>query len=540
MNPSHIQWCSAKNIYHGPPVNTIAHMLSLDVNAGLSDAKTCIMATLGPSTMNIDILKMMICSGMRVARLNLSHGNYKKHKYLIDMVRQAESQLQSDLKRPMITIALDTQGPEIRTGVLCEEKPIDLLEGERVCLTFNPVFAYKSDRDHLYISDDRILSTLRQGSRIFINGRRICFEVTSFYGSSVECTVCMGGRLDNKQELIIPGWDMKEIPNFVEKDYKDIEFAIDNNVDVLLLSNVRNVDMVLQAKQLIGNRDIKIIVKIEREVSLSIVDQLLNVSDGLLISRGDLGVEVPLTKLIVIQKNIIARCNVAGKPVICSTYLLRDMEKIHSPSNGEITDIANAIIDGCDGLMLSDVTAVGPYPVKCIQTMSAVVRESEYCVFFDQYFYDIRLFNNPPLNDTLAIAIAAVEACRDLSAKLIITLTTDGQCARNLSKFRPNACILALTYKEKVARYLNLYRSCIPVLLPSDSTFEYDRNHIKSLDLNEETKKIVNFAVGVALFNDFIKHSDPIVMLTSSTNTQGYQDVIHIITEWEDDINDYS
>ncbi|KAI0982459.1 hypothetical protein GJ496_000383, partial [Pomphorhynchus laevis] len=444
-------------------VNSLHHLLSLDMERSPFARHTSIIATLGPSTHSVEMLKEIFRAGVSIARLNFSHGSHEYHAESIANVREAQRQL--DLSRP-IAIALDTKGPEIRTGLLKEDKTgVELDVGDIVHITTDPQYESCSTKENIYVTYSKIAETLNVNNLIFIDDGLISLKVVETNKKdSIKCSVVNGGILGSRKGVNLPGIAV-DLPVVSEKDIQDLQFGIVQDVDIVFASFIQNANAVRQIREVLGEsgKHIKIISKIENFEALDNIDSIIDESDGIMVARGDLGIEIPPQKVFVAQKTIIARCNKAGKPVICATQMLESMTYNPRPTRAEVSDVANAVLDGADCIMLSGESAKGKYPVQCVMLMHEIAKEAEACVFYREISENLRYFTPPPLEALDATAIAAVEASFRVHAPIIIVLTSTGRSAILLSKFRPRSIIIAVTRDARAARMLNLYRGCLAI-----------------------------------------------------------------------------
>ncbi|KAL7678219.1 hypothetical protein ACOME3_004446 [Neoechinorhynchus agilis] len=326
-------------------VNSLHHMASLNVNrAPLSIRRTGLIATLGPASQKVEILKELLRAGVSICRLNFSHGTHDYHLTSIKNVREAEKQLVGLGIRP-VAIALDTKGPEIRTGLI-KEGSINLSRGQSVNIVTEEHYREDCSADHLYVSYDKIANVLKKHSMIFIDDGLISLEVdeTDPGSGTVKCTVISGGTLTNQKGINLPGTPV-DLPVISEKDMEDLKFGVEQDVDFIFASFIRNSEGVREIRRALGEKgkNIKIISKIENCQGLDNIDGIIRESDGIMVARGDMGIEIPAQKVFVAQKTIIARCNLAGKPVICATQMLESMTYNPRPTRAEVSDVANAV-----------------------------------------------------------------------------------------------------------------------------------------------------------------------------------------------------
>ncbi|WP_277673482.1 pyruvate kinase [Piscibacillus halophilus] len=409
--------------------------------------KTKIVCTIGPASESVETLKELIDAGMNVARLNFSHGDHEEQRQRIENIRQAANE-----KGKSIAILLDTKGPEIRTG-LFENGEVELEKGSTVTLTMEEV---KGNQNRFTITYKGLIDDIEVGKQILLDDGLIALEVTDVNHDQQEIVtkVLNTGVIKDRKGVNVPNVRVN-LPGITEKDANDILFGIEQNVDFIAASFVRRPSDVLEIRELLENNNadhIKIIPKIENREGVENLDQIINVSDGIMVARGDLGVEIPAEEVPFIQKTMIGKCNVAGKPVITATQMLDSMQRNPRPTRAEASDVANAIYDGTDAIMLSGETAAGDYPVDAVKTMFNIAVYTEKTL-------DNKAITNEIETDltiTDAISHSAASLSEDLSVKAIITPTESGNTARMVSKYRPKAPIVAVTSHSYVSRQLSL------------------------------------------------------------------------------------
>lgn len=416
--------------------------------------KTKIVCTIGPSSESLENTKKLIMAGMNVARLNFSHGDFEEHGNRINVIRQASEELGKS-----IAILLDTKGPEIRTGKLKEE-PIELVQDEFITLTTEEILG---DKDRISITYQNLPHDVEVGSTILIDDGLIGLTVVDIQGTEIKCRVINGGPIKSKKGVNVPGVDIS-LPGITEKDANDILFGIEQGIDFIAASFVRKASDVLEIRQLLERNNaahIQIISKIENQQGIDNLDEILEVSDGLMVARGDLGVEIPAEDVPLAQKKMIEKCNRAGKPVITATQMLDSMQRNPRPTRAEASDVANAIFDGTDAIMLSGETAAGRYPVESVLTMSRIAEKAESALEYREIF--IKQSNAQQTTVTEAISQAVANSALELNAKAIITSTETGYTARMVSKYRPKAPIIAVTTQDNTLRRLALNWGVTPV-----------------------------------------------------------------------------
>jgi len=417
--------------------------------------RTKIICTIGPASESVEVLEQLINEGMNVARLNFSHGTHEEHLRRVEAIRQA---MRNTGRR--VAIMLDTKGPEIRTGRLKEE-PVVLEEGKRIVLTTEEILG---DAERVSVSYRGLPQDVKPGNMILIADGLIGLRVLSVQGTEIECEVVNGGELGSRKNVNVPGVAIR-LPALTEKDVADINFAIDHELDFIAASFVRKASDVLDIRRLLEQRgaDIHIIAKIENQEGVDNLEEIIQVADGVMVARGDLGVEIPTEEVPLVQKLIIRRCNQAGKPVITATQMLESMIRNPRPTRAEASDVANAIFDGTDAIMLSGETAAGKYPVEAVRTMARIARRAEMSLSFREILESKRTAAQPNVTD--AISHATCTTAMDLGAAAIITATKSGSTARMVSKYRPEAPIIAATPVERVANKLCLVWGVIPIVV---------------------------------------------------------------------------
>ncbi|MES2856116.1 MAG: pyruvate kinase [Bdellovibrionota bacterium] len=400
----------------------------------LADRRTKIVATIGPATKSKENLRKAIMSGMNVARLNFSHGTHEEHLQVITYLRE----LSAELGAP-VTILQDLQGPKIRVDRF-ENGFIDLVEGEQVIVTTEKILG----KPGLIPSDFKDLPKAAiPGNKLMLDDGLLELRVDRVEGQRVYCTVIYGGKLKDRKGMNIPGGALA-IEALTEKDLRDLDFGLENGVDFVAMSFVRRGDDIRQLQDIIKKKapGTRIVAKIEMLEAIENLEEIVRLSDAVMVARGDLAVEIGQTRLPQLQKQIVRTCNRIGCPVITATQMLDSMTENPRPTRAEITDVANAVLDGSDALMLSAESASGKYPFKCIQTMHEIITEVEKN---GDYFYNMSL-ESEFFSVAEAIGAAASLTALKLNASAIVCLTTSGRTASIISSFRPKARIIAVTH----------------------------------------------------------------------------------------------
>ena len=427
--------------------------------------RTKIVATIGPACETPEMLKAMIEAGMNVARLNLSHGSHDKHSEQISILRKAAS----DLGRN-IAIMIDTRGIEIRTGLL-DGDSVNLVPGDSFSL-------YTEDRTGsaagVSITYRKLYEEVRRGTPILLDDGAIELEVDNVKDGVINCRIIHGGLLGNSKSVNLPETQLAMSavsPENRDDIVKELSFAAENDVDYIAASFVQSADDIYKMREILVEKEalIPIIAKIENKAGVANMEEIVDVADGVMVARGDLGVELPLADVPTTQKHIIRTTVSNGKPVITATQMLASMEWNPKPTRAEASDVANAILDGTSAVMLSGETAVGKYPLEAIRTLSTIALRAEAALH--EYGYLQKIKPNPANVVTQAVGQAAVSMAKNLKAAAIISLTESGFTSRLVSKYRPDCPILAITSSERVARKLSMNWGVIPILYqgePSD------------------------------------------------------------------------
>ena len=417
--------------------------------------RTKIVCTVGPSTERIPVLMKMIQSGMNVARLNFSHGTHQDHARRLDLIREAARRTGKN-----VAIMLDTKGPEIRLGYL-ENEPLILETGKKITITVNDV---KGNEDILPVTYRGLPKDVCPGDRILIADGLIELRVLDKNRKNVECEIINGGEISSQKGVNLPGV-VVNIPAVTDRDIDDIIFAIKNGMDYIAASFIRKANDVLVIRQIVeeSGADLDIIAKIESREGLNNIDEIIKVADGIMVARGDLGVEIPVEEVPLVQKSIIEKCNRAGKPVITATQMLESMINNPRPTRAEATDITNAIFDGTDANMLSGETAAGKYPVESVETMARIASKAESSLKYEEIL--LRRGRNINCTVTDAISHATCTIAEDLGAAAIITSTETGHTSKMVSKYRSRAPVVAVTPVEKVLRKMSLVWGVQPLLV---------------------------------------------------------------------------
>nr|WP_027338980.1 pyruvate kinase [Halonatronum saccharophilum] len=417
--------------------------------------RTKIVCTIGPASESEEMLANLMDAGMNVARLNFSHGDHQEHGTRIERIRRLSKE-----KGKPVAVLLDTKGPEIRTGMLENDEKVVLEDGQEFTLTTEEI---QGNSTRTSVSYKDLPKDMNPGDTILIDDGLIGLEVKSINGSEVVCNVVNGGKLGSRKGVNLPGVSVN-LPAITDKDISDIKFGIEQGVDFIAASFVRKADDVLAIREILeeANADIHIIPKIENQEGVENIDEIIEVADGLMVARGDLGVEIPPEKVPAAQKMMIQKCNRVGKPVITATQMLDSMQDNPRPTRAEASDVANAIYDGTDATMLSGETAAGDYPVESVETMARIAIETEKSLEYKKLMDRDTLAATDTVTDS--ISYATCKSAYELNAAAIITSTQSGYTAKMVSKYRPNTPVVAVTSSQRVFNKLILTWGVNPIL----------------------------------------------------------------------------
>ena len=438
-----------------------------------STQRTKIVATIGPASNSPEVLKQMVMAGMNVARLNFSHGSYEDHAKQITLLRSVEKELNMP-----ITLLQDLQGPKIRVGQLPDGK-ITLNDGE--FLTLVPQDEYKQQPGTIAIDYPHLAADAQVGTQILLDDGLLELRIEEIQGNAVKCKVIEGGILKSRKGVNLPSLNLR-LPSMTEKDKQDLEFGLSQGIDWVSLSFVRKAEDIIALHDLLtekGYGDVPVIAKIEKPQAIENLEEILDECDGVMVARGDLGVEMSPEKVPMLQKRIIRLCNAKSIPVITATQMLESMITNPRPTRAEASDVANAIIDGTDAVMLSGESAVGEFPIRAVQMLARIATDVED---------EIEFINVPPSDsdETHAISEALNAIDSTLALRFIVTFTSTGYTALLASKERPSVPVIALTPNEKVYHRLNLFWGVIPILIQEEvETFEEAVNQAEQVLLGE-------------------------------------------------------
>lgn len=476
--------------------------------------KTRIVCTIGPASEDEKVLRSLIEEGLDVARLNFSHGTHEEHKKKIETIKK----LRKELNKP-VAIMLDTKGPEIRLGNFKDNMVLELKDKDKFILTTRDILG---DEKIVSVSYKDLPKDLNPGSTVLIDDGLVGLVVDKIEDTEIYTTVESGGSISSHKGVNIPNAQIN-LPALTTKDEEDILFGIENDIDFIAASFIRTKDDVLEIRKVLednGNYDIRIISKIESRQGLENIDEIIDASDGIMVARGDLGVEIATEEVPIAQKEIIKKCNLASKTVITATQMLDSMMRNPRPTRAEANDVANAVLDGTSAVMLSGESANGKYPELSVKTMRRIIEVTENSNDYRELL--IRRLDSLSNTTTNAIGKSTCTLAKELGASAIITATTSGHTTRSISKFRPEAKIIATTTSEKVRRQLSLEWGVESILVPSFTN----------------TDDVIENSIEMTLREGLVKPGDTVILtagvpvgLAGSTNLIKVQTIAEILSK---------
>ena len=468
--------------------------------------KTKIVCTLGPASASEEMIRELALNGMDIARLNFSHDTHENHLARINIIKKVREELNIP-----IAILLDTKGPEIRTLTLKDDQKVLLVKGQDFTLTTEEIIG---DEHRVGVTYSDLPSDVKEGSQILIDDGLIELKVKKITDTDVICEVIAGGELGNRKGINLPNTKSK-LPPIIDKDREDIIFGINQGVDFIAASFVRNAEAIREIKKIKDdcNSDVAIIAKIENAEGFENIDEIIEESDGIMVARGDLGVEVPSEVVPYIQKTIIQKCNDAFKPVITATQMLDSMIRNPRPTRAEATDVANAIYDGTDAIMLSGETAAGKYPIEALRMMVKIAKETEAHLDYTNILKSNKDQRSKGISS--AICYSAVATAMNIGARLIIASSFSGYTARIVSKFKPESYIIGLSPLDRTLRKMQIYWGVTP---------------LKTEEVNS-TDHLLEEAVKAVTDNEFAEKGDTLILTAGiPAGKAGITNIIKVVT----------
>ncbi|KAL6801268.1 pyruvate kinase [Trichoderma sp. SZMC 28013] len=483
--------------------------------------RTAIICTIGPKTNSVEALNKLRDAGLNVARMNFSHGSYEYHQSVIDNVRAA---VEAHPGRP-VAIALDTKGPEIRTGNTAGDVDIPITVGTVMNITTDEKYITACDTQNMYVDYKNITKVIQPGRVVYVDDGVLAFDVLSIKDDkTVEVRARNNGFISSRKGVNLPNTDV-DLPALSEKDKADLRFGVKNGVDMVFASFIRRAQDIKDIRDVLGpeGKQIQIIAKIENRQGLNNFAEILEETDGVMVARGDLGIEIPAAEVFAAQKKMIAMCNVAGKPVICATQMLESMIKNPRPTRAEISDVGNAVTDGADCVMLSGETAKGNYPAESVREMHEASLKAENTIPYVSHFEELCTLVKRPVSPVESCAMAAVRASLDLGAGGIIVLSTSGDSARLLSKYRPICPIFMVTRNPTTSRFSHLYRGVYPFLYPEQ------KPDFETVNWQEDVDKRIKWAVTHAIELGTLTAGDTVVVVQGWKGGMGNTNTLRIV-----------
>lgn len=463
--------------------------------------KTKIICTMGPNTDDEELLEKLILEGMDVARFNFSHGTYEEQKHRMDSLKKIRKKLGIP-----VAIMLDTKGPEIRTCLLENHKSVEILDGSTFTFTTRNILG--NDKI-VQITYENLPNELKVDDTILIDDGLLKFKVKEISGSEIICTTINGGTLSERKGVNLPGVNIN-LPAITQKDKEDLLFGIENDIDYVAASFIRSAEAVNMIRDFLkenGGENIHIISKIENAEGVNNMDAIIKASDGIMVARGDMGVEIPIEQVPHIQKIIITKCRSLFKPVITATQMLDSMIRNPSPTRAEVTDVANAILDCTDAIMLSGETAVGKYPIEAVRMMCKIALDTECFIDYDKS--DASIYEIESDDVSKYVCYSSVLTAESLNAKYIVTPSISGFTSRIISKYHPKTPVIGMSPNESALRKMQLYWGIYPV---------------SSIRMSSDSD-LIERSINILKNNNYVEANDRIVITAGITPVDENQEV---------------
>ncbi|KAI0067803.1 pyruvate kinase [Artomyces pyxidatus] len=483
--------------------------------------KTSIIATIGPKVNTVEKLGELRRAGVNIVRMNFSHGEYSYHQSVIDNTRKMVAE--DPTGRP-VAIALDTKGPEIRTGLMRNGQDVPISAGHEFIVTTDTKYAEACDDKFMFVDYVNLPKVTAPGKLIYVDDGILSLLVLSIDGSNVHVRTLNNGTLSSRKGVNLPKTPV-DLPALSEKDKKDLLFGVKNGVDMIFASFIRRAQDVKDIREVLGpdGANIKIIVKIENEQGVANFDEILKETDGVMVARGDLGIEIPASQVFLAQKMMIAKSNMAGKPVIVATQMLESMTYNPRPTRAEVSDVANAVLDGADCVMLSGETAKGSYPIQSVLLMAETCLLAEAAICYPPLYDELRSVTSRPTETSETVALAAVAAASEQNADAILVLSTSGNTARLVSKYRPSVPIITVTRNEQTARQIHLHRGVYPFWYP-------EPRGITQTQWQTDVDNRIRFGLRNALSLNLIKPGSTIIAVQGWKGGLGHTNTLRILS----------
>jgi len=488
--------------------------------------RTSIICTIGPKTNSVAAINKLRKAGLNVVRMNFSHGSYEYHQSVIDNAREAEKVQ----KGRQIAIALDTKGPEIRTGNTVGDADIPISAGTEINITTDPKYATACDDKNMYVDYKNITKVIEKGRIIYVDDGVLAFDVIDIKDEqTIVARARNNGKISSKKGVNLPNTDV-DLPALSEKDQADLKFGVKNNVDMVFASFIRRGEDIKSIRKVLGEegKHIQIIAKIENRQGLNNFAEILKETDGVMVARGDLGIEIPAAEVFAAQKKMIAMCNMAGKPVICATQMLESMIYNPRPTRAEISDVGNAVTDGADCVMLSGETAKGSYPVEAVTEMHETCLKAENTIAYVSHFEELCDLAQRPVSVVESIAMSAVRASLDMNAGAILVLSTSGVSARLVSKYRPVCPIFMVTRNASASRFGHLYRGVYPFLFPEK------KPDFSKVNWQEDVDGRIKWGIKEAVALGVLSEGETVIVVQGWKGGMGNTNTIRVVPATQD------
>ncbi|KDQ63508.1 hypothetical protein JAAARDRAFT_29530 [Jaapia argillacea MUCL 33604] len=508
---SRVEWLAGLNTTGAPLPNDETKYLR----------KTGIIATIGPNTNSVEKIAALAKAGVNIVRMNFSHGSYEYHQSVIDNTRKM---IAADPAQRPVAIALDTKGPEIRTGLMRDGIDIKITAGHEFTISTDTKYSEICDDKILFMDYQNLTKVTAPGKLIYVDDGILTLLVLSIDGTNVRVRAVNNGVLSSRKGVNLPKTAV-DLPALSTKDKNDLLFGVKNGVDMIFASFIRRAQDVTDIREVLGpdGANIKIIVKIENEQGVANFDEILAVADGVMVARGDLGIEIPASQVFLAQKMMIAKSNMAGKPVIVATQMLESMTYNPRPTRAEVSDVANAVLDGADCVMLSGETAKGAYPIQAVLMMAETCMLAESAICYPPLHDELRDSTPRPTETVETVAIAAVTAASEQDAGAILVLSTSGHTAALLSKYRPTAPIIMVTRNQVTARQVHLHRGVYPFWYP-------EPRGVPSHQWQTDVDNRIRFGLKNALALNLIKTGTTIVAVQGWKGGLGHTNTLRILS----------
>lgn len=490
--------------------------------------RTSIICTIGPKTNSVKAINQLRIAGLNVVRMNFSHGSYEYHQSVIDNAREAEK-VQAGRQ---LAIALDTKGPEIRTGNTVGDEDLPISAGSEINITTDDKYATASDAKNMYVDYKNITKVIEPGRIIYVDDGVLAFDVLEIVDEkTIRARARNNGKISSKKGVNLPNTDV-DLPALSEKDQADLRFGVKNNVDMVFASFIRRGEDIKAIRKVLGEdgKHIQIIAKIENRQGLNNFAEILKETDGVMVARGDLGIEIPAAEVFAAQKKMIAMCNIAGKPVICATQMLESMIYNPRPTRAEISDVGNAVTDGADCVMLSGETAKGSYPNEAVKEMHETCLKAENTIAYVSHFEELTKLVERPVSIVESCAMAAVRASLDMNAGAIIVLSTSGDSARLLSKYRPVCPIFMVTRNASASRYGHLYRGVYPFYFPEQ------KPDFAKVNWQEDVDRRIKWGIAEALKLKVLAQGETVIVVQGWKGGMGNTNTLRVIKAEPEDL----